>query len=208
MKVNRFVLPVVAIALLLGTVGIAKSLGWWQTSGVEVVDLEELTVNDVKGWMSLQEVSDGLGIPITELYEIIGVPEDFPPTTPMNKLEESIEGFDMDTARLAIGEYMGEEVVHEEEEVEKEATAAPVETESGPTSMPEGEIVPGSEIKGSWTLQSVSDSCGIPPEQLYSGLGLPDDTPPETQLKGLIESGLLSEVQVVRDLVTAYQEGQ
>jgi len=58
------------------------------------------------------------------------------------------------------------------------------------------------DIRGSSTLSQVSETFGIPQEELYTLLGLPADIPMETKLKDL-ES--YNEVTVVREKVAEYK---
>ena len=60
MRVNKWLVPTLALVLLLGTVGVAQATGWWLVSGREMVNLEQLTGGaDVKGWMTLEQVAVG-----------------------------------------------------------------------------------------------------------------------------------------------------
>lgn len=108
MRVNKWLLPTLALALLLGTVGVAQATGWWIVSGKEMVDVANLTSGaDVKGWMTLQQVADGAGMEAAALYEKLGIPGEIPPETALKDLENVIEGFEVTNVRDVVDEVMG-----------------------------------------------------------------------------------------------------
>ncbi len=87
MRVNPFFMPVIVIVVLLGTVFVAQAAGIWSTSGRDTVDLGQMTPADIKGWMTLQQVMDGVGISQSDLYALAGIPANIPPTTVLKDLE-------------------------------------------------------------------------------------------------------------------------
>ena len=52
---------------------------------------------------------------------------------------------------------------------------------TGPTPLPEGQILPADQIKGRMTLREVSDQCAVDLDALLAALNLPQDTDPDTQ---------------------------
>lgn len=108
MRVNKWLLPILALVLLLGTVGIAQAAGWWVVSGREMVDLTQLTSGDeVKGWMTLQQVADGTGIETEALVAKLGLPADLPPATVLKDIEGIVEGFEITAVRTVVDEALG-----------------------------------------------------------------------------------------------------
>ena len=69
MSVNRLLMPIIVITVLLGTVLGSQLFGIWSISGRTSVDMGELSPEDIKGWMTLQQVADGLGLSIEEVYQ-------------------------------------------------------------------------------------------------------------------------------------------
>ncbi|MEW5720573.1 MAG: hypothetical protein AB1817_18255, partial [Chloroflexota bacterium] len=90
MRINPFFMPILLIVALLGTTFTAQALGVWSTSGRAAVDATKLTPADLKGWMTLQQIIDGLPISQTELYQIGGIPADTPTTTALKAMESVI----------------------------------------------------------------------------------------------------------------------
>lgn len=106
MKVNPFLAPAVVIVTLVGFVFGAQATGLWSTSGRTAVDLQQMAPADLKGWMTLQQVSDGVGIPHDELYALAGVPEDVPANTALKELEQLAPGFEVSLLREALADYV------------------------------------------------------------------------------------------------------
>jgi len=88
--------------MLFGSVGVASITGAWVTSGrVQVVQGAKLTVDDVKGWMTIQEAADGLGIPAATIIGLISPdsPGTLSPATKFKDVEKAVPGFSLSTLR-------------------------------------------------------------------------------------------------------------
>ncbi len=230
MSVNRLLMPIIVITVLLGTVLGSQLLGIWSISGRTSVDMGELAPEDIKGWMTLQQVADGLDLSIEEVYQVGGIPADVSPDSALKDLEDVIE---VSALREALADYLsgGEtpeptaapaaDVDTTPEAGATPTAAAPVSTPeataeatpeaahtgdgTGPTPLPEGQILPADQIKGRMTLREVSDQCAVDLDAVLAALNLPQDTDPDTQLKTLIEERVLDEVTQVQEAVAALQ---
>ncbi len=230
MSVNRLLMPIIVITVLLGTVLGSQLLGIWSISGRTSVDMGELAPEDIKGWMTLQQVADGLDLSIEEVYQVGGIPADVSPDSALKDLEDVIE---VSALREALADYLsgGEtpeptaapaaDVDTTPEAGATPTAAAPVSTPeataeatpeaahtgdgTGPTPLPEGQILPADQIKGRMTLREVSDQCAVDLDAVLAALNLPQDTDPDTQLKTLIEEGVLDEVTQVQEAVDTLQ---
>jgi hypothetical protein len=225
MRVNRFLMPLIVIVALLGTTFIAQAAGFWSTSGRTSIDPESMTSADIKGWMTLQQVMDGLSVSKEELYGVGGIPLDIPAETALKDLEGIVPDFEISTLRdkLAAPANPIEPLVPSEATPLPQPTATPqpestpVHTQLitgthtgdgtgiGPTPLPLGQVLPADQIKGRLTLREVSDQCAVPLDQLLAVLNLPPDTDPNVAIKDLISQGKLSEVTVVKDAVAKLQ---
>ena len=110
MRVNKWLLPILALVLILGTVGIAQAAGLWVVSGREMVNLAQLTRgDDVKGWMTLQQVSDGVGLPVATIVGLIDPAgaADLPPQTALRDIEARVDGFDLPAFREQLRALLG-----------------------------------------------------------------------------------------------------
>lgn len=106
MRVNKYFLPLFGVVPMVAMVLIAQFTGNFSTSGRVAVDMGNMKPEDIKGWMTWQEVSDGFGIPLNQLYALAGVPGDIPPTTAMKDMEGLLEGFETTIVREVIAAYL------------------------------------------------------------------------------------------------------
>ena len=219
MRVNPFLMPIILIVAMLGTVFTAQAMGQWTTSGRAAVNLEKLSPADLKGWMTLQQVIDGLQMPKEKVYAAGNIPADIPTEKALKDLEALIPGFSTTTFRDAIAKQLGTTTTAPAAMTTPMATPAPAMatpvatathttgtgTGTGPTPMPAGQILPASQIKGSMTLKAVSEQCAVPLDKILQGLKLPANTSPDTALRELVSSGKITEVTDVQKVVEALQ---
>ena len=220
MRVNRFLMPAIVIAALLGTTFIAQAAGFWSTSGRDAIDMGSMSAADIKGWMTLQQVMDGLKISKEELYAIGGVPLDVSPDTALKDLEGIVPDFEISTLRDKLAAPANpaappapiELTPLPQPTATPQPESTPVHTHSGdgtgigPMPLPPGQILPADQIKGRMTLREVVDQCAVPLDQLLAALNLPPDTDPNLAIRDLISQGKLSEVTVVKDAVAKLQK--
>lgn len=223
MSVNRYWMPALLLVVLLGTAFGSQALGVWSVSGRTAVALDQLAPADIKGWMTLEQVANGLAISLEDVYRIGGIPADVAPETALKELEAVVE---VSTLRELLAAYLEGDDASLPEETASEASppieptalptaAAPTSTPvappqhtgdgAGPTPLPAGQILPASEIKGRMTLREVSEQCAVDLAALLAALDLPSDTDPETQLKALTQGGLLDEINQVQEAVASLQ---
>lgn len=214
MRVKPFFVPVIVIGTLVGTILIANIAGAWSVSGRTTVDMEKLTPADIKGWMTLQQVIDGIGISQEELYALMNIPADIAITTALKDLESIVPEFETSTLRDALTVWASGKQEATTSDTQSESvvtatiqpTATPKpEIHNIPTSLPEDQILPADQIKGKMTLREVSDQCAVPLDALLTALKLPPNTNPDTQIKTLITDGVLTEVTDVQRAVTVVQ---
>jgi len=232
MRANRFLMPGLLVAALLGTALVAQAAGLWSTSGRDAVDVTRMTPADIKGWMTLQQVIDGVGVSQAELYALVDIPADLPTSTALKDMEALVPDFSVETLRENLTAWAAgpAEVGGEPAPVGTlltpttaptptpaaaalaEPTAMPTHvpssgdgTGTGPTPLPAGQILPADQIKGKMTLQQVSEQCAVPLEALLKELGLPATTKADTAIKDLVSQGELSEVTQVQTAVAKLQ---
>jgi len=226
MRVNRFLMPIIVIVALLGTTLIAQAAGFWSTSGKDSTDLENMSAADIKGWMTLQQVMDGLKISKEELYSVGGIPLDIPAEKALKDLEGVVPDFEISTLRdkLAAPANPIEPVAPIEPTplpqpiATPQPLSTPVHTQPitgtlhsgdgpdiGPTPLPPGQVLPADQIKGRMTLREVSEQCAVPLDQLLAALNLPTTTDSDVAIKDLINAGTLTEVTAVKDAVVKLQ---
>lgn len=196
MKIHRYVLPVLVVGALLGSVAVAQLTGQWVTSGKAMVQRDAAGAADpqgIKGWMTLQQVSDTYGIPLAELYVRIGATTAIAPETALKDLEKQISGFEVSLVRDVVTAYRAEG-----------GGQAPSTPQVAPAAAPAAGRLPAAEIKGSMALADVAAQCQIPIAELLQRLNMPAGEAPNTAVKDLkAKYGL--EVEAVRTAVAEYQ---
>jgi hypothetical protein len=86
-----------------------------------------------------------------------------------------------------------------------QGAAEQVGEHAGPTPLPPGEVLPGSQIKGRMSLQEISDLCAVPLDALLAALALPADTDTTQPIRQLASQGQIAGVSNVQQAVTELQ---
>lgn len=217
MRVHPFFMPILLLVGFLGTTFTAQALGIWSTSGRDTVDIANLKPADLKGWMTLQQVIDGLKISQSDLYALAGIPADTSTDSALKDLEaiisvttlrEKLTAYANGTTTLALATPTLIATPKPTGVVGATATtkAAAGETHATPTPLPPGQVLPADQIKGKNTLKEVSEQCQVPLDKLLAGLKLDPQTDPNTAIKDLISSGKLTEVTDVQKIVAELQK--
>jgi len=107
MRVNPFFMPALTLSLMLGTVFGSQTLGLWSTSGRDTSVLSALTPAEVKGWMTLEQISAGIPIPLPDLYALMDIPADIPSNTALKELEAMVPDFAVSTLRTRLAAWLG-----------------------------------------------------------------------------------------------------
>ena len=219
MRVNKYLLPILVAAALLGSIGVAQATGAWEVSGKQEISPGSLASSaDIRGWMTLQQIAAGYGLGIDGLYAIVGLPSDVPPETVLKELEGRWPGFETSSVRELLAVYLGEAGAAASAETPTVAMpsamptpAVPAMSEAivtqhaGPTLLPPGEIIPAAEIKGRHTLREIADQCQVPLEALRAALNLPAYADVNAAIKDLASAGTIESVEAVRDVVLQLQ---
>lgn len=114
---RRWLLPVLSLLIFFGTVGVSQATGTWVTSGrgtgagmsaASAVPPGALAVTDLKGWMTLRQAADGLGLTPDELVALVAAPAGAPvgPDTALRDLEALVPGFSLTGFRDVVRAYI------------------------------------------------------------------------------------------------------
>ncbi|HEX2856162.1 MAG TPA: hypothetical protein VHO26_01605 [Propionibacteriaceae bacterium] len=102
--------PVATMVIIAGTVGVSQATGAWVTSGRQVVtSTTVMGIDDLKGWMTLQQAADGLGVPVAELIAALDAPPgvEVAPATAFKDLESLVPGFELSAFREVLRARLG-----------------------------------------------------------------------------------------------------
>jgi hypothetical protein len=185
-RVNKFVMPLVVVVALLGSVWVAKAAGLWQTSGRDQVLLDESGQADpagIKGWMTLQDVADTYGLPLEAVYALIGAGAEIPADTALKDLESLLPDMEVSLVREGVAAYLAGTWSAADGPYGAEAPeandGAPVDVEPTPepTQAPDPTVAPTAEHVPQ--AQGQGDGSG-------SGFVLPEDGSrvPGAEIKG------------------------
>ena len=92
MKVNPFIYGVLFLVLFFGVIGGAKAAGVWSVSGKLTSSGEKVAPtgtngDEIKGWMTLNDVTTAYKVPVAEILAAFNLPADTPGTAQIKSLE-------------------------------------------------------------------------------------------------------------------------
>ena len=92
MKVKPVIYGLLVVVLFFGVIAGAKAAGIWSVSGKlnasgEKVAPTGANVDEIKGWMTLNDVSTAYSVPVTEILAAFDLPADTPGRAQLKTLE-------------------------------------------------------------------------------------------------------------------------
>lgn len=92
MKINPFIYGALILALFFGVIGGAKAAGIWSVSGKLAASGEKLAPtgtnpDEIKGWMTLDDVATAYNIPASEILAAFDLPAGTPGDAQIKTLE-------------------------------------------------------------------------------------------------------------------------
>jgi polyferredoxin len=192
--------PAYATALVAGLalmIGVSKLSGHWQVKPEMVSFTDQkgrLDPGQIRGWMSLNDLSQGYHIPLDRLYADSGLPRTVPPSLRMNRIaEEHKLAFEPDKMREVVAAALGQ--------------APRASSPKGPGAKKDHAKGEEEQVKGFMTLNEVALKTGVPKEHILKQLGAPTTTDPRKPVREWIHD-MGKTMQDVRDIVIAYQSGR
>lgn len=187
----RFSHPVFAAMLVAGLVGlvfVSKAAGKWRTKP-ELASFTNvagrLDAGQIRGWMTLNDISSGYQVPLNELYAGLGLPARVSPNTRINRIkaEHKVE-FEPERVRDLVDHILAGQpamaFVAQQKAPEKREAQAPHKPRNpqGPgrdarkSGHQEGGQGEEPEVKGFMTLNEVLLKTGVPKSYILKELGL------------------------------------
>lgn len=162
---------IIILGLFWGIIGLSMVTGTWQTKATE----EEIVVessSDIKGWMTLADVSKYFELPVPELVKALELPADVETNQPLKEIAEE-NGKEVDDLREVLAAYLG--VVTSDAEAGGEASEKSMQTkESGssdtnsPVSTQIGSEVPVNSVDSGRTKATQTTGEKPPTSQVQS----------------------------------------
>lgn len=213
MKAPFWIAPVMSIAVMAGAYGIGNATGVWSTSGPQVVAGQRITVDDLRGSMSIQQAADGLGMSAADIIALLNAPAglEIKPTTLFKELESLIDGFELSTFREVLRAHLAGTAAPSATPAATSAsvpqqgsTGAPATpTDAATSHAPTATSTSTQAISGRMTLREVATSNGVDLAELIKKAGLPADVNPDQTLTELRTAIPGFEIQTIRDAVAA-----
>ena len=106
MKVNPFAFGIVVLAVFFGVLGGARAAGVWSVSAKVTSTGERAaptgaSVDEIKGWMTLADVTKAYNVPLADIIAEFELPADTPETEQLKNLES--EKFSVSNLRTWLG---------------------------------------------------------------------------------------------------------
>ena len=90
---------ILVVGLFFTGVFISKNIGIFQVIPKQVTGESKINVEEIKGYMTIKEVSIGTQIELKEVYKKLGIPDSVPENTKLKDVKNFVEGFEVDTAK-------------------------------------------------------------------------------------------------------------
>lgn len=185
------------VAGLATTIGVSKVSGYWRAKPEAVAftnSAGKLDSEQMRGWMTLKELSTGYGIPLPELYGRAGLPAAVPPSSKINQIARNYNlTFEPEQMREVIRGFLAGEA----------PKPKPDKKDPG-KKKGAGD---GEEVRGTMTLNEVSMKTGVPKAFILKSVGAPAGTDPRKPVREWIhDTG--KTMQDVRQAVADYRAGQ
>jgi len=90
---------IIVVGLFGAGVFISKTVGIFQVTQPKVTAESEINVDDIKGYMTIKDVSIGTKIELKEVYKKLGIPETVQEDTKLKEVSNFVEGFEVDVAK-------------------------------------------------------------------------------------------------------------
>jgi len=90
---------IIVIAIFFGGLLASKSVGLFNLLPKAITTGTKLSVEEIKGYMTLKDVSTGTGIEIKKLYEKLGIPDSVPADTKLKEVKNFVDGFEVEAAK-------------------------------------------------------------------------------------------------------------
>jgi polyferredoxin len=192
--------PVYAASLVAGLglmIGVSQLSGHWQTKPQAVSFTDQkgrLDPEQIRGWMSLNDLSEGYHIPLDRLYAAAGLPRAVKPDVRLNRIAQDYKlDFEPDRMRAVVAATLGQQ--------------AHVARPENPGAKQDHKGGAEEQVKGFMTLNEVSMKTGVPKDFILKRLGASPDTDPRKPVREWIHD-MGKSMQDVREIVLDYQSGR
>lgn len=93
---------IIVVVIFFGGLLAGKSVGLFEVLPAQVTSGSKLNAEEIKGYMTIKDVSTGTGIDIKEIYKKLEIPQSVPEDTKLKDVKNFVEGFEVETARESL----------------------------------------------------------------------------------------------------------
>lgn len=97
--ISSFTTIVIVVSIFFGGIVIAKVTNIYQTTPAPINSSTKLSSEEIKGYMSIEDVSKALKIDINEVYKKLNIPATVPKETKLKDVKTFVPGFEVEKAR-------------------------------------------------------------------------------------------------------------
>lgn len=90
---------ILVVGLFFSGVFISKSTGIFQVLPQKITEGSKLNAEDIKGYMTIKEVSTGINMELKNVYEKLGIPNSVSEDTKLKDVQNYVPGFEVEAAR-------------------------------------------------------------------------------------------------------------
>lgn len=175
MRISPFVYGSAVLVIFLGIIFGAQAAGIWSTSGKitsggEAVQPSADDVETIKGWMTLEQISNAYTVPVADILAEFNLPADTPASTAIKDLEN--DTFSVTNLRDWLLTRQEPTLPEETAILTPEPTSTPTILLTEPASTPEPtqHLAADKTITGKTTFQEIID-WGVPPMTIQQIIG-------------------------------------
>ncbi len=180
------------IAGLFSMIGVSQVWGKWRTKPEMVAYTNvsgQLDAGQIRGWMTLADISGGYHIPLPRLYAASHLSAKVDPATRLNRIARDYQiEFEPDAMRTVVAGFLRQPVKQPQ-----------------PKAQAKDHAHGDSEVKGFMTLNEIAGKTGVPADFLLRWLKITGPIDPHLPVREWMHSRDKS-IQDIRDAVTQYRE--
>nr|WP_238881819.1 4Fe-4S binding protein [Clostridium sp. YIM B02551] len=103
-KLKTLTVIILVIGLFFTGVFISKSTGIFQVLPQKITEESKLNIDDIKGYMTIKEVSIGTKIELKEVYKKLEIPNSIREDTKLKDVKNFVDGFEVEVAKEKLKE--------------------------------------------------------------------------------------------------------
>ncbi|HEX2944648.1 MAG TPA: 4Fe-4S binding protein [Clostridia bacterium] len=151
------------MAVFFGSIFAFQAAGLYQLIPAKLASGEFISMDEVKGYMTIKDASAATNCEIDEFYKLYGIPENVPSDTMMKDISKLIPDYDLDQTKEALGGEGGSGA-----EIDKAETVLNIDA-----------------VKGKMTINDAAAAVGVSLKEFYSIFEIPGSVPSNTYMKDI-----------------------